>query len=118
MWRETIASMKENMKAVFNNFENSAISTVIEKEVGGNIIKTRRQSSVNDTNEWHAWLLQELHKARENRDYVIIITHHAPSRGDTCSAEDKEAVLEDAYVNAHHADCGFRPTMRITLFDD
>ena len=135
------------------------ISTVIEKEVGDNKMKTQRQITVDDTNEWHAqqhgWLLQEIQKARENREHVVIITHHAPSRHETCSKPDEEDGVEDAYINDHDADCvdpvrlwvyghthrstdlivnstrivsnqlgyagqncGFRPNMRITLFDD
>jgi predicted phosphodiesterase len=134
------------------------ISTVVEKKEGDNQIKTR-PITVDDTNEWHAqqhaWLLQEIKKARENQEHVIIITHHAPSRRDTCSEEDEEAGTEDAYINDHDADCvdpvrlwvyghthrstdltvntarvvsnqfgyagencGFRPNMRITLYDD
>jgi hypothetical protein len=132
------------------------ISTVDEKKEGGSQIKTR-PITVDDTNKWHdqqhAWLLQEIQKARENREHVVIITHHAPSRRDTCLEEDED--LEDAFVNDHDIDCvdpvrlwvhghthrstdltinstrvvsnqrgypwenaGFRPNMKITLYDD
>jgi predicted phosphohydrolase len=134
------------------------ISTMVENKVGNSEIKTR-PITVDDTNKWHsqqhAWLLQEIQKARENREHVVVITHHAPSRRDTCLKEDEEAGLEDAFVNDHDADCvdpvrlwvyghthrstdlivnstrvvsnqrgyawencGFRPNMRITLYDD
>jgi predicted phosphodiesterase len=121
--------------------------------------KTRRRITVEDTNKWHdqqhAWLLEEIKKARENGEHVVIITHHAPSRRDTCSLEDEEAGIEDAFINDHDADCvdpvrlwiyghthrstdlkinstriisnqlgyswencGFRPNMKINLYDD
>jgi predicted phosphohydrolase len=131
----------------------------IDTEGKDNIIKKRRRITVDDTNEWHAqqhnWLLEEIKKARENREHVVVITHHAPSRHDTCSQEDEEAGIEDAFLNDHDADCvdpvrlwvyghthrstdlivhstrvvsnqlgyvsencGFRPNMRIILYDD
>jgi hypothetical protein len=134
------------------------ISIVVEKKAENSKIKKRR-ITVDDTNEWHAqqhaWLLQEIQKARENQEHVVVITHHAPSHRDTCSREDKEAGVEDSFVNDHDADCvdpvrlwvyrhthrstdltinstrivsnqlgyawetcGFRPNMRITLYDD
>lgn len=85
------------------------ISTVVENHDGDRKFKTQRLITVEDTNGWHtrehAWLLEEIHKARENQEHVIIITHHAPSRYDTCSAEDEAAGMEDAYINDHDADC-------------
>ncbi|CAF3466695.1 unnamed protein product [Rotaria socialis] len=119
----------------------------------------KRRITVDDTNEWHAqqlaWLREEIEKARNNGEHVVIITHHAPCRHDTCSTEDEESDLMDAFVNDHdtdcvdpvrlwvyghthwstdlimnstrivsnqcgyaHENCGFRPNMKITLYDD
>jgi predicted phosphodiesterase len=68
-----------------------------------------RRITVDHTNAWHAeqhaWLLEEVEKARQSGEHVVIITHHAPSRRDTCSEEDAEAGLEDAFVNDHDANC-------------
>ncbi|CAF0735604.1 unnamed protein product [Adineta steineri] len=130
-----------------------------ETKIGDNIMKRKRRITVDDTNKWHAeqhnWLLQEIEKARENHEHVIIITHHAPSRHNTCLKEDEEAGLEDAFINDHdkdcvdpvrlwvyghthrstdltvnstrvvsnqlgymHENCGFRPNMKIILYDD
>ena len=135
------------------------IKTLVEKNVESRNTRKKRRISVDDTNEWHAeqhaWLLQETQKARENKEHVIIITHHAPIRRDTCSKEDEEFGLMDAFVNDHDTDCvdpirlwvyghthrstdlsvnstrvvsnqlgyasekcGFRPNMKITLYDD
>jgi predicted phosphohydrolase len=133
---------------------------IVEKHnVPDGKVKRRRRITVDDTNEWHAqqhaWLLQEIQQARENREHVVVITHHAPVRRDTCSIEDEESGLMDAFVNDHDADCvdpvrlwvyghthrstdltinstrvvsnqvgyahencGFRPNMSITLYDD
>ncbi|CAF0914908.1 unnamed protein product [Adineta ricciae] len=118
-----------------------------------------RRLTVDDTNAWHAeqhtWLLEEIRKARENQEHVIIITHHAPSRRETCTDEDAESGVADAFVNDHdedcqdpvrlwvyghthlstnlminstkvvsnqrgyvHENCGFRPNMKINLFDN
>jgi predicted phosphodiesterase len=78
------------------------ISTVVDNQ-------TPRLITVEDTNKWHdqqhAWLLEEIQKARENGEHVVVITHHAPSRHDTCSKEDEERGLMDAFVNDHDADC-------------
>jgi len=87
----------------------SYIRTIVDKKVAeDNKIETR-QITVDDTNEWHAqqhaWLLEEIKKARRNHEHVVIITHHAPSRRDTCSEEDEEAGVADAYINDHDADC-------------
>ncbi|CAF3750545.1 unnamed protein product [Rotaria socialis] len=119
----------------------------------------KRRITVDDTNEWHTqqlvWLREEIEKARNNGEHVVIITHHAPCRHDTCSTEDEESDLMDAFVNDHdtdcvdpvrlwvyghthwstdlimnstrivsnqcgyaHENCGFRPNMKITLYDD
>lgn len=134
------------------------ISTVIKNDTENEEIKTR-QITVDDTNQWHdeqhAWLLEEIKKSRKNGEHVVVITHHAPSRRDTCSEEDEESGLMDAFVNDHDEDCkdplrlwlyghthrstdliinstrivsnqrgyqwencGFRPNMKISLFDD
>ena len=85
------------------------ISTVIEKDIEGSKIETLRRITVDDTNEWHAhqhtWLLQEIQKARQNREHVVVITHHAPSRRATCSEDGEEAGIQDAFINDHDADC-------------
>lgn len=84
------------------------ISTMIEKIEDDTEIKTRR-ITVDDTNKWHAqqhaWILEEIKKARKNREHIVIITHHAPTRQNTCSEEDEEAGIEDAFINDHDADC-------------
>ena len=130
-----------------------------ERNLEDTKVSIRRRITVEDTNDWHAqqhaWLVQEIQKARENREHAVVITHHAPSRRDTCSKGDQELGLEDAFVNDHDADCvdpvrlwvyghthrsaeltvnstrlvsnplgyvsencGFRPSMKITLYDD
>ncbi|CAF2114860.1 unnamed protein product [Rotaria magnacalcarata] len=135
----------------------SLISIRIEKKDGKSTRK--RRITVDDTNEWHAqqlaWLREEIEKARNNGEHVVIITHHAPCRHDTCSIEDEESGLMDAFVNDHdtdcvdpvrlwvyghtdrstdltvsstrivsnqcgyvHENCGYRPNMKITLYDD
>ncbi|UJR17011.1 hypothetical protein I4U23_003909 [Adineta vaga] len=85
------------------------ITVVDETEVSVNNRIVVRRITVNDTNTWHAeqhsWLVEEIEKARENQEHVIIITHHAPSRRDTCSEEDAEAGVEDAFINDHDEDC-------------
>ncbi|CAF2923125.1 unnamed protein product [Rotaria sp. Silwood2] len=135
------------------------IWTTAEETNGDSKSKKPRRITVDDTNKWHAeqhaWLLQEIQKARENREHVVVITHHAPSRRDTNSVEDEETGIGDAFVNDHDADCvdpvrlwvyghthrstdltvnstkvvsnqlgyvdencGFRPNMKIILYDD
>ena len=85
------------------------IWTVVENKVEDAGKRTQRRITVDDTNRWHAeehaWLLQEIEKARENGEKVVVITHHAPSRRDTCSEEDEQSGLMDAFVNDHDADC-------------
>ena len=85
------------------------ISIVDENDGGSSKTKKRRRITVDDTNEWHAqqhaWLLEEIQKEREKQKHVIVITHHAPSRRDTCSVEDEEYGVEDAFVNDHDTDC-------------
>jgi hypothetical protein len=65
--------------------------------------------TVEDTNKWHeqqhAWLLEEIEKARENDEHVVVITHHAPSRHGTCSKRHEGSALTEAFVNDHDADC-------------
>ncbi|UJR24543.1 hypothetical protein I4U23_005918 [Adineta vaga] len=131
----------------------------IEREIQENNMKIRRKLTVNDTNQWHldehTWLLQEIEKARRNHEHIIIITHHAPSRRDTCLQEDIDRGHEHAYINDleeycidpvrlwvyghthrstdmfvnstrilsnqlgyHGENCGYRPNMRISLFND
>ncbi|CAF2805818.1 unnamed protein product [Rotaria sp. Silwood2] len=135
------------------------ISTVDENNAEDSKIKTHRKITVNDTNKWHAqqhaWLVQEIQKARDNREHVVVITHHAPIRHGNYSEDDADLGVSDAFVNDHdadcvdpvrlwmyghthrstdltvnstrlvsnqygyaHEDCGFRPNIRITLYDD
>ena len=135
------------------------ISVEEEQKISGNKIRLQHPITIDDTNEWHAqqhaWLLQEIRKARANGEHVVIITHHAPIRQTICSKEYAESGLADAYFNDHEADCvalvclwmhghthqpsyvivnstrvisnqlgylgencGFRPNMKITLYDD
>ena len=141
------------------HYDYKVIFTSVETQVEGKKIKTLRLITVDDTNRWHAqqhaWLTQEIRKARENREHVVIITHHAPSRIDTLTREEVEEGVEDAYANDHDGDCvdpvrlwfyghthrstdlivnstrvvsnqhghigensGFRPNMKITLYDN
>lgn len=131
----------------------------IEREYEENGTKIRRNLTVHDTNHWHveqhSWILHEIEKARQNHEHVIIITHHAPSRRDTCLQEDIDLGHEHAYINdletecvdpvriwayghTHRStdmtvnttrilsnqlgyvgeNCGYRPNMRISLYDD
>ncbi|CAF2112963.1 unnamed protein product [Rotaria magnacalcarata] len=53
----------------------------------------------------HNWLTKEIQKAHENREHAIIITHHAHCRHSTCSIDDEEAGVEDAFANDHDTDC-------------
>jgi len=131
MLQEIIVFMKANMKNVLNNLNNSIIFILIFIFYIINVIffpikvgwyvndyheisthvnnETLRRITVEDTNKWHeqqhAWLLEEIQKARENGEDVVVITHHAPSRRDTCSKEDEESGLMDAWVNDHDDDC-------------
>ena len=150
---ETASKIGQNM------IDYRIISVMDEQEVEGKKVKIPRPITVDDTNAWHAeqhaWLVQETEKAQDRGEHVVIITHHAPSRRDTCSKEDEEAGMEDAYINDHDASCthpvrlwiyghthrptdmyvnstrvvsnpygyswekcGFRPNMKITLYDD
>lgn len=65
-----------------------------------------RSITVDDTNEWHSneyqWLIKQMNESREKDEHVIIITHHCPSRVNTCLKEDEDAGLEHAYVNDLH----------------
>ncbi|CAF1024170.1 unnamed protein product [Rotaria magnacalcarata] len=85
----------------------SLISIRVEKKDGKSTRK--RRITVEDTNEWHAqqlaWLREKMEKARNNGEHVVIITHHAPCRHHTCSIEDEESGLMDAFVNDHDTDC-------------
>lgn len=85
------------------------ISVATEEKVGDNIIRTQRLITVDDTNKWHAqqhaWLLQEIQKARENHEHVVIITHHAPSRRVPGVINIARAAAEDAFMNDHETDC-------------
>ena len=135
------------------------ISIATEQKIEDTLTKTSRLITVDDTNKWHAeqhgWLLEEIEKARQNNEHIIIITHHAPSRQDTCLKMDEDLGHQDAYINDHHSecidpvrlwvyghthrstdltinstkiisnqygytgeDCGFRPNMKITLYDN
>ncbi|UJR32489.1 hypothetical protein I4U23_019951 [Adineta vaga] len=135
------------------------IWTLDERIENDQTIKTRRLITVDDTNRWHAeqhaWLLKEIGKARKNREHVVVITHHAPSRHNTLPEHDIDFNIDDAFVNDHDEDCvdpvrlwlyghthvstdltihstrvvsnqhgyahestGFRPNLRITLYDD
>ena len=71
--------------------------------------QTPRRITIEDTNKWHeqqhSWLVEQIQKSRENGEHVVVITHHAPSRRDTCSKEDEEGGLTDAWVNDHDDDC-------------
>ena len=44
--------------------------------------KTRR-ATVEDTNKWHkeqaGWLVEEIEKAKEKKEKVVVMTHHAPT---------------------------------------
>ena len=68
-----------------------------------------RPITVNDTNEWHRkesqWLIEQINQSHRNNEHVIIITHHSPSRLNTCLKEDEDAGLEDAYINDLHHLC-------------
>ncbi|CAF0868924.1 unnamed protein product [Adineta ricciae] len=81
----------------------------IERVCEENRVRFRRKLTVNDTNQWHTqqhfWLLQEIDRARQNHEHVIIITHHAPSRRDTCLQADIDIGHEHAYINDLEAEC-------------
>ncbi len=154
LWSHVPQQTASIIGLLVNDYRN--IWTVEENKTEEN---ERRRITVDDTNAWHAqqhaWLLQEIEKARENREHVVVITHHAPSRHGTCSEFDKELGIEDACVNDHdvdcvdpvrlwvyghthlstdltinstrvvsnqyghaHEDCGFRPNIKITLYDN
>ena len=85
------------------------IKILVEEHNGNRKALKRHRITVDDTNEWHsqqhAWLVQEIEKARENKEHVVIITHHPPVRRHTCSKEDEQSELLDAFVNDHDADC-------------
>ena len=64
-----------------------------------------------------------MNKSNENNEDVIIITHHSPSRLNTCLKEDEDAGVQDAYINDHHSLCQhpirlscYRHTHRSTNF--
>ena len=84
------------MAAIINQYVNDYryIWTTVAKE-SDNSRTIRRRITVDDTNQWHAkqhhWLQQEIQKARENREHVVIITYHAPCRRNICSLEDEES---------------------------
>ena len=101
--------LKTALKIGGEHYDYRAISVTDKSKMSDQTVKITRPLTVNDTNKWHAeehaWLLQEIEKARINDEHVVIITHHAPSRRDTCSEDDKMLGHEDAYVNDHEADC-------------
>ncbi|CAF1028242.1 unnamed protein product [Adineta ricciae] len=68
-------------------------------------IKLNLAMKLNHHAEQHTWLLEEIRKARENQENVIIITHHAPSRRETCTDDDAESGVAGAFVNDHDEDC-------------
>lgn len=106
LWSHVPPQTADKVGYYLNDYR--CISTISGKKLGENIIETRK-ITVDDTNAWHAeqhkWLLEEIEKGRKNREHVVIITHHAPSRHKTCSKEDEESGLADAFVNDHDEDC-------------
>ncbi|CAF2973398.1 unnamed protein product [Rotaria socialis] len=155
LWTHVTRESASRIGRCLNDY--SLISIRVETKDGKSTRK--RRITVDDTNEWHTqqlvWLREEIEKARNNGEHVVIITHHAPCRHDTCSTEDEESDLMDAFVNDHdtdcvdpvrlwvyghthwstdlimnstrivsnqcgyaHENCGFRPNMKITLYDD
>ncbi|CAF0751974.1 unnamed protein product [Adineta ricciae] len=157
LWSHVSEEKASAIGVLLNDYHH--IWTRGEKLEGDATIQTRRLITVDDTNRWHAqqhaWLLEEISKARKNREHVVIITHHAPSRHHTLPKYNVDLDIDDAFVNDHDADCvdpvrlwmyghthastdliikstrvvsnqlgyahettGFRPNLRITLYDD
>ena len=61
----------------------------------------KRRAQVRDTNRWHReereWLEQQLHFARDNKESVLVLTHHTPSFSRTSHPQHDGTSLSHAF---------------------